>query len=133
MNLFKSTGCLRYGENKLVLEADQELSRYYFSLIPKYVKLNQQRYAPHISIVRKEVPSKMEYWKKYDGEAVEFLYEPYVYNDETYYWINTFSNRLEEIRLELGLPVSSEYTRPPGGFFKCFHMTIGNCKWLAQE
>jgi hypothetical protein len=28
----------------------------------------------------------------------------------------------------LGLPVSSEYTLPPEGFVKCFHMTIGNFK-----
>jgi len=132
-NLFKSTGKLHYEDNKLVVETDRELARYYFSLVPKYVKLNPQRYAPHISVVRKEVPAKMEHWKKYEGESVEFLYEPHVFHGDVYYWLNTFSTRLEEIRLELGLPVSSEYTRPPGGFFKCFHMTIGNTKWVQDS
>lgn len=133
MALFKSIGKLHYGETKLIVEADQELSRYYFALVPKSAKLNPQRYGAHISVVRNEVPTKLEFWKKYEGELIEFYYEPYVHNGEVYYWLNTFSNRLEEIRLELGLPISSEYTRPPGGFFKCFHMTIGNIKWQDQD
>jgi hypothetical protein len=128
MKLFKSTGKLLYVENKLILEIDKELSKYYFSLVPKSYKLNPQKYDPHISVVRNEIPPRMEYWYKYQNEFIDFLYEPYVYSGPIYYWLNTFSNRLEEIRLELGLPVSSEYTRPPGGFFKCFHTTIGNVK-----
>ena len=131
--LFKSTGKLHYGETKLVVEIDQGLSEYYFSLVPKYVKLNPQRYGAHISVVRKEVPPKMEYWKKYQDEPIEFFYDPFIFNGTVYYWMNAFSSRLEEVRHELGLPVSSEYTRPPGGFFKCFHMTLGNTKWLDQD
>lgn len=129
-DLFRSFGKLHYGDDKLIVATDPELYRYYFSLTPKYERLNPQRYAAHISVVRNEVPPKMEFWGKYKDEEIEFLYDPFVFNGTVYYWINTFSSRLEEIRVELGLPVSSEFTRPPGGFFKCFHMTIGNTKAL---
>lgn len=128
MKLFQSSGILHYGENKLIVEVDRELAKYYFALVPKSINLQPQRYAPHISVVRKETPPNKQYWDKYEGEIIEFLYEPYVYNDEVYYWLNTFCNRLERIRLELGLPISSQYTRPPSGFDKCFHITIGNTK-----
>ena len=133
MELFHSIGKLSYSETKLVVEIDQELSDYYFSLVPKYVKLNPQRHAAHISVVRNEIPPKMEHWGKYQGELIEFLYDPFVFSGTTYYWLNAFSSRLEGIRHELGLPVSSEYTRPPGGFIKCFHLTLGNLKWQHQD
>lgn len=127
VNLFKSIGVLHYVDDKLFVETDRDLSKYYFGLVPKTVKLHPQRYAPHISVVRNEVPD-MECWKKYESEKIEFMYESYVYNGEVYYWLNVFCSRLEEIRVELGLPVSSEYTRPPDGFSKCFHMTLENVK-----
>jgi|ERR1700722_524887 len=126
--MFSSIGTLRYHDEKLIVEVDQQLGRYYFNLVPKWFKLSHQKYPPHISVVRKEVLPNKQYWKKYDGEAIEFLYENYCYNDEVYFWLNAFCTRLEEIRLELGLPVSSQYTRPPSGFHKCFHITLGNCK-----
>ena len=128
MKLFTSQGKLRYSENKLIVEVDKELSRFYFSMIPKYHKVRTQMYAPHISVVRKETPPQTVYWGMHEGEIIDFMYEPWIYNDETYWWLNTFSTRLEDIRFELGLPVSSPYTLPPSGFVKCFHCTLGNTK-----
>lgn len=127
-DLFISVGRLHYDENKLIVEADRELGAYYYSLVPKFLRINHQRYNPHISVVRKEVPPKMEHWGKYEGEEIEFFYDPFVWSGTVYYWINVFCSRLEEVRLELGLPVASEYTLPPEGFAKCFHLTIGNTK-----
>ena len=97
---------------------------------PKWIKTNPQAYPAHISVVRKEIPPNLEYWGVYEGAPVEFLYTHTVYNGKVYWWLNAFSNRLEEIRVELGLPVHSEYTLPPEGFTKCFHLTIGNSKKL---
>jgi hypothetical protein len=132
MTLYQSSGPLRYftGEfgYKLIVEVDPQIVAYYRSLIPKWVKTNPQMYPPHISVVRKEVPPRLEYWGKHGGEEVPFLYSNIVHAGTVYYWLNAFSNRLEEIRLELGLEVSSPYTLPPEGFDKCFHVTIGNCK-----
>jgi len=87
-------------------------------------------YPPHITVVRvhkEKVPNK-EYWDKYAGEEIEFSYSPIVHEGSVYYWLNVFCVRLEEIRRELGLSVVSEYTLPPEGFIKCFHMTLGNKK-----
>lgn len=131
--LHKSKGPLRYSltENagyKLIVEVDPGISSLYRALVPKYIELNPQRYAPHISVVRREVPPNLEAWGKYEGELVDFEYTSHIYNGKVYWWLNAFSERLEAIRVELGLPVSSEYTRPPDGYMKCFHITIGNQK-----
>jgi hypothetical protein len=135
--LYSSTGILRYALTeqhgfKLVAEIDPELARYYRALIPKWIDTNPQKYRAHISAVRKETPVKMEHWERYEGQEVEFLYSPIVHHGEVYWWLNCFSKRLEEIRLELGLPVDSPYTRPPDGMAKTFHTTIGNMKRLQQ-
>lgn len=130
---FKSIGVLRY-ENaknydyKLALYIDPEISRYYRALIPKWIKSSPQMYPPHISIVRKEIPPNLEFWGKYEGKKIEFEYEPVIKFGRVYCWLDCFCNRLEEIRLELGLPVDSRYTLPPEGFRKCFHSTLGNFK-----
>lgn len=126
--LFESIGTLHYGDNKLVVQVDPGISLFYRSLIPKWHRINLQRYPPHISVVRKETSPRMELWGKYEGERIRFFYDIDVQNDSRYWWLNIFCVRLEEIRRELGLPVSSPYTLPPVGFEKCFHMTIGNTK-----
>jgi hypothetical protein len=134
--MFESVGVLRYSNQpllKLVLEVDRGIYHFYRSMVPKAVGLQGQRYAPHISVVRKEVPPLMEFWGKHEGEQVPFKYSNVVHNGQVYYWLNAYSTRLEEIRKELGLPLSSKYTQPPGGFEKCFHITIGNVKGSLVE
>lgn len=131
-SLYRATGFLKYSIDnsgyKLIAEIEQDLADYYRSLIPKYLYVNRQRYHAHISIVRREDPPNKEFWGKYQDEEIEFLYDPDIKRGKVYYWLNCFCKRLEEIRIELGLPVSSPYTRPPDGFYKCFHVSIGNVK-----
>ncbi len=133
MELFKSTGTLRYGFTNLVLDVDQGIVDYYRALLPKSVRTNRQMYPAHISVIRKETPPKMELWNKYSGEQIEFEYSNIIHNGEVYYWLNCWCQRLEDIRVELGLPVDSPYTRPPDGFAKTFHVTLGNIKELVQN
>ena len=133
MQLFTSTGTLRYGVTNLVLDVDQGLSDYYRALMPKSIRTNKQMYPAHISVVRKENPPNMELWGKYAGELIEFQYSNVIRNGTVYYWLDAWSKRLEEIRLELGLPVDSPYTRPPDGMSKTFHITLGNIKELVQS
>ena len=136
MNLHTSTGVLRYsndeGYYRLVVNIDPEISKYYYSLIPKWFDTNRPRWAPHVTVVRpiKEIPTIFDAWGKYEGELVNFQYDGSVYYGKVYFWINVFCKRLEEIRTELGLEVSSPYTRPPEGYKKCFHSTIANMKDL---
>ena len=136
MTLYKSSGILKYSiasyGYKLVMEIDKQISEYYRSLMPKYIKTNRQMYAPHVSVVRKEIPVNLQYWGKYEGEEVDFYYDNTVHYGKVYCWLNVFCKRLEEIRTELGLSVDSPYTLPPEetGCVKCFHTTIGNFKGL---
>jgi hypothetical protein len=133
----ESTGVLRYtpDPNNLRVVVDPGIADFYRSLIPKWITVNRQMYPPHISVIRKEISpiwtyEMIRYWGKYDGQEVSFRYSNIIHSGKMYYWLNAFSTRLEEIRVELGLPVSSEYTRPPCGFSKCFHITLANVKPL---
>ena len=112
------------------MEFDQEIADYYRALIPKWLNPQRPRWRAHVTVVRqeKEMPTLLEAWGRYEGERVEFLYDATIKMDKIYFWINVFCVRLEEIRLELGLPVSVVYTLPPDGFGKCFHCTIANMK-----
>lgn len=130
MLLYKSTGIIKYSQSWAVVEVCRDLSEYYRKFIPLAWRHNRQMYAPHITLVRKghdEYPN-MDFWGKYEGEEVEFSYEPKIHWGQVYYWLNVWSVRLEEIRRELGLPVETIYTVPPPGFTKTFHITLGNKK-----
>jgi len=131
--MFQSSGILKYTKNvnySLRVVIDSELTRYYRSLLPKWMKSKQQMYSPHISVVRKESPIYLEFWGKYEGELITFDYDHEIEYNDTYVWLNAYSHRLEQIRVELGLPIHSQYTMPPEGFTKRFHTTIGNFKDL---
>lgn len=125
-----SEGTLDYsvtdGYYRLVVLVDRELHRFYRSLIPPYYTCRPQRYPPHITVVRGENP-KTGVWGKYQGTLVEFSYDSFLHHDGVYWWFNCFSDRLTQVRLELGLPSSYRLTRPPDGT-ECFHSTVGNSK-----
>ncbi len=127
--MYRSSGVLTYVTDplKVVLLIDRGIYDYYRSLIPRYKSPNPQRYPPHVSVVRNETP-RLDHFGRHEGLEVEFEYDGIVREGSVYFWLNVFSTRLEEIRVELGLPVSSEFTLPPEGFTKCFHTTIGNKK-----
>lgn len=131
--MYKSNGKLKYDNSngyRLTVEVNQQLSDYYYSLIPKYYKVNRPRWMAHVTVVRaeKEIPIHLTHWGKYNNEIIEFQYDPYIHFGGGYYWLNILCKRLEEIRHELGLSIVSQYTRPPAGFSKYFHCTIGNIK-----
>lgn len=129
--MFKCTGILEYSENpyKLIVKVPFDIVNYYHFQISQWahVDLNRQRYAPHISVVRKEIPKNLSVWRKYHGKRVGFEYDHVVYNDQTYFWLNAFSSDLETVRNELGLTRVSKLTQSPDGKHR-FHITIGNLK-----
>ena len=132
-SLFKGKGTLHYAfidgvGYRLVLNIDQGIVNFYRSLIPKWFNVIPQKYNAHISVVRKETPKNLEFWKAYEGQVVEFLYDVDIQHDHQYWWLNCYSHRLEEIRQELGLSNKSLYSIPTEGFEKVFHTTIANNK-----
>ena len=115
----------------MIVSVDPELARFYRSLIPESYPVQKPRWPAHCTVVRsgKEKPVHMEHWGKYQGEIIEFHYDPEIRIDNVYYWLNVWCDRLVEIRTELGLPPKSRWTLPPSGGHQCFHITIGNKKF----
>lgn len=126
---FTSTGSLKHSVNddKIIVEVESEICNYYRSLIPKYYRVNRQRYAPHISVVRDESILYPEELKNLDGRLITFWYSGIIHNDETYFWLEVNSWELQEIRVKLGLTSTSRITRSPDGNHS-FHITLGNLK-----
>jgi len=127
--MFKAVGNLVYSNDpyKLIVSVDDEIGKYYRSLVPKYLAVRKPMYPTHISVVRKQIPVNLSVWNKYQGQEIAFDYDNHIYNDEVYYWLNAYSKQLEDIRLELGLENTSRFTRSNDGRHK-FHITIGNTK-----
>lgn len=123
--MFASTGTLQYfGKDKLILQIDRDLVDYYFSLIPKYMPKQRQKFFAKITVVRTNVEKPdPRYWRKYQGERVKFSYDPYIFVDNDYYLLKAYSDRLCAIRRELGLP---SYRYP----YMFFHITLANKKPL---
>jgi hypothetical protein len=130
---YESQGILRYSidskiGHKLIVEVDKEIARYYRSFIPKYHTISLPAYSSHISIVRKELPPNLNVWGKYEGKSIDFWYGDQVKTDDIYLWLTCYSTTLENIRLELGLPLWNEIEKPLGKFRQSFHVTLANFK-----
>lgn len=131
---FESSGILRYSHSpsygfKLIVEADPEIARLARWFVPKSVGLMTPRYAPHVTVIRKEIPSLLNTWGRYEGGRIYFRYETYARNDERYWWLRVFSDELAEIRLKLGLLPYGRTTMSPDPDLRCcYHLTIGNTK-----
>lgn len=129
-----SVGTLRYsvvddGTSKLIVEVDRGIAFLARALAPRYLRLNGQRFPPHISVVRKERCSGHPSWGRYEGLSVGFEYGSYAFNDERFYWLRARSDALVEVRLGLGLRAHGRYSMPPDGT-RWFHITVGNTRAL---
>jgi len=107
---------------------------YYRALLPKYYKMGPSLYPPHVTCIRGyakegnlvepiDAAKKGAFWRKYEGELVDFQYDPVLKSDERfiYFWLNMWSERIGDIREELGL--ARIHPR-----FDCYHATVGNAK-----
>ena len=127
---FTSSGYLDYsireGLYRLVVLVDEELHRFYRSLIPPQYVCRRPKYPPHITVVRRETPLT-DSWGLSHGMEVSFEYDSFIHRGHSYWWLNCYSEELNRLRVELGLPHSCSLTRPPDGT-ECFHSTLGNEK-----
>lgn len=122
--LLESEGILQYGPGiKAILLINQQIVDYYYTLIPKYKYVKPQMYPAHITIVRlnKESPTNMLAWGKYQSEKIKFQYDNEIKSDGKYYYLDTYSDMIGEIREELGLPKYRDNK-------DSYHITIGNTK-----
>lgn len=126
---FDSEGKLEYGPGRrAVVWVDQGISDFYRKLIPKYYYAQPQMYPAHITVVRLrlETAEKLDAWNKYNLEVVPFVYDNEVHFDGTYFYLNVQSDRIGDIREELGLPRFR--FGDLGAEKRCYHVSIGNVK-----
>jgi len=112
----------RYGMKKktqwwAVVNVDKEITRYFRWWIKKelWIDLCQPSWDAHISIIRGERPpeDKINLWKKYDGQKVDFKYSLNVrqsgdttgWDRPSHYWfVEVECPLLRQIRNEFGFP-----------------------------
>lgn len=125
--MFKGIGKLNYGNTHAVLWIDQETTDYYLSLIPKARYVKRPRNAAHITVVRgggeePDILKKPELWGRHEGENIVYYHNGEVKNYGDFYVVHAFSERIGEIREELGLPrfrFQDEW----------YHFTVGNTRY----
>ena len=118
--MYKSYGYLQYRGNSCVLVIDKEIVNYYYSLIPRYKRANRQAYCPHITVVRKfEEPKNFVQIVK----TLQFSYSGDIYYDETYFYLESWSEDISLLREYYGL-------KPFRLNYNSYHITLGNTKTL---
>ncbi len=129
--VFISSGPLRYSVSpegfKLIVEVDPEITRLARALVPSHLYPQPTRYAAHITVVRKETPSRPEAWGAFEGREAVFSYTPEVAHDDAHFWLCCWSPFLLSVRYGLGLPLMTALTRPPSGQ-DCFHITVATAR-----
>jgi hypothetical protein len=107
----------------LIIDCDPELGRYlrhqYLLGHRRTRSLQAPLWGPHISVIRGETPPRMEAWKRGDGGAVEFVYDPRPQQTDGYVWYPVRCEAMLDLRVALGLPREPE---------PALHLTIGNDK-----
>lgn len=118
-----SSGQLIYEPNLTAkILVDAEIVNYYRALIPSHYKVQKQKYAPHITVVRTKLETpELTHWNKYALEEIHFQYDGCVLFDGEYFYLDVVCERIGEIRRELGLPTYRQDN-------KGYHITLGNCK-----
>lgn len=130
--MIESIGTLDYGHAqdgtyRLVVNVDPAIVELYRALVPRWIRLNRQKHAPHMTVVREATLPNPARWGTDHGAEVVFHYRPEVQAGEVYYWLEAYCPALDKLRVELGLPPSAWYTKPPD-LADCYHVTIGNKK-----
>jgi hypothetical protein len=107
----------------LIIDCDPELGRYlrhqYLLAHQRTRSLQSPLWGAHISVIRGEIPSRMDAWKRGDGTAVEFAYDPRAHETDGYVWYPVRCEAILDLRQALGLPREPE---------PALHLTIGNGK-----
>lgn len=120
--MYRSSGILYYYPSGwMVLKVSDSIILYYKYWVQKSlgIKLNAPRSGAHITVVagKYENPSLSSLWNKYHGDTIDFEYNCNVQQMDHYFWIEVKSQKLKEIRNELGLSDRPYYP---------FHLTVGN-------
>ena len=108
----------------LIVKVDEDVCRYYRNLIHYYnrpLRLNPSKHGAHITAIagKYERPNEANthLWGRYEGERIDFKYNPEINTNDEYFWMEVQCQRIEDIREELGLKRKIIYP---------WHLTVGN-------
>lgn len=114
-----------------VVNVSRELTRYYRWLTCKEVpglRLHAPAFDAHVSLIRGERPrpGTEHLWKKYDGELITMMVNPFVQisdekNTGKFFFLEVECERMSQIREEFGFPTKWKY-----------HLTIGRT-WSIEQ
>lgn len=139
--IHKTTGKLVYDFGKgtklyepwwLLVLCDKEIINYYAKLCVDAGILLQKgsAYGAHVSVTRGEIPPNIEKWGKYDNEEIELFHSHNVRWSKYHAWIDVYSERLNEIREELGYPLKPQKILSDGRILsQSFHISIGRINY----
>lgn len=102
----------------LIAFVEGEVSEYYAWFLKKQtgIILQKPAWGSHVSVVRGEEPVNKDLWKKYDNEVITIEYDPDVRTNSDHWWLRVTSERMFDIREELGLIRKHELS---------LHLTLG--------
>lgn len=114
-----TVGKLRYHEkNWLLLEVDDEIARYYASIVKREFGVDlhwRSKSGAHVSIIRGEELPNAEHWAHDEGRQVKIYYTNQIYTNGNHWWLNVVCDELADVRSSYGLPTDKRF----------FHLTIG--------
>jgi hypothetical protein len=125
--MFVTDGIIQYRDESVVAWVDDEIGAYYRSLLPRALYVKPPKEKTHVSIVRVFERPKKKKWRLYEGYSINITYYPTIQTDDTYYWLDCYSDEVGFIRRSLLLSTfrNTDYRYP---LYDRYHITIGNTK-----
>lgn len=121
---YKCKGKLEYYTKWLILLVDDSIAEYYRHLIhlwDRRLVLQHPKHGAHITVIagKYEDVGNHRHWKKYHHEEIEVKYSIDIGTDGCYFWLPVECEKIQEIRVELGLQPKTPIP---------WHLTVGNLK-----
>lgn len=119
----KTVGTIKVSTEKIVATIDRGIGDYYYSLIPLSFVARKPLYGNKITVVRSFPIETFDYEKgmEFDKKTVEIEYDGCIQYQQPYFYLDCWSQDIQDIRKSLGLPVYRNG-------FSSYHITIGNVK-----
>ena len=95
---YQSIGTLSYKNSWIVLNVDKSIVNYYAWWVGRltFKKGSQSYHGAHITVLNgdKERPKTIGFWRKYEGEKINFWYSNIIETNGQYYWLPVRCPRL---------------------------------------
>lgn len=112
-------GTLRYVDDWLLLEVDDEIARYYAWIMKQRFDINlhwKSKWGAHVSVIRGEqLHMNLDKWGEDEGREIQINYTHDIYTNGEHWWLNVLCDELADVRSHYGLPTNKRF----------FHLTIG--------